>query len=235
MWVKICGNTNLEDAKLAADLGADAVGFILAASKRQVTAAQVAAISQELPEAVERVGVFESHDADEIARAAQEARLHAIQLHGGFDEVLLQRLSAKLAGSGIAIIQTLHWTVGDVAQDAVETVVKIEEQMAYAASSGIDRVLIDSKVGTSASGGTGITFDWTAARSLIALAPAGLRLIVAGGLRPDNVANAITELAPWGVDVSSGVEASARRKDPVKVAQFIQNARSAAAPNSGVR
>ena len=73
-------------AKLAADLGADAVGFIFAASKRQMTAAQVAAIARGLPESVERVGVFDSHDAEAIAFIAQEARLNAVQLHGGFDE-----------------------------------------------------------------------------------------------------------------------------------------------------
>ena len=89
MWVKICGNTNLEDAALAAELGADAVGFVFAASKRQVTAAQVAAITMHLPEEVERIGVFDSHDAGEIAAVAQEAGLTAVQLHGGLDEKLL--------------------------------------------------------------------------------------------------------------------------------------------------
>ncbi len=77
----------------------------------------------------------------------------------------------------------------------------------------VDRVLIDSKV-ASASGGTGVAFDWKAARDIFAAAPAGLKLIVAGGLRVANVAAAIAELRPWGVDVSSGVEISPGRKDP---------------------
>jgi phosphoribosylanthranilate isomerase len=234
MWIKICGNTNLEDAKLAAELGADAVGFIFAASKRKMTAAQVAAIARELPESVERVGVFDSHDPDQVAFIAKEAQLNAVQLHGGFDEKLLQALPSKLAG--ISIIQTLHWTAGDSTQDPVAMVVGLDEQMDHIAALGItDRVLIDSKVGASPSGGTGIAFDWRAARSLIALAPASLRLIVAGGLKPDNVATAIAELAPFGVDVSSGVEASVGRKDPARVAQFIKNAHAAASPNAGVR
>ena len=235
MWIKICGNTNLEDAKLAAELGADAVGFIFAASKRQITAAQVAAIASELPKSVERVGVFDSHDAEEIAFLAKEAGLNAVQLHGGFDEALLQQLPAKLAGSGIRLIQTLHWAVGDSAQDAVAMVVDIEQRMERVTALGTDRVLIDSKVGASPSGGTGITFDWAAARSLFSSAPAGLRIIAAGGLKPDNVAAAIAELVPFGVDVSSGVEASVGRKDRARVAQFIENARAAASPDTGVR
>jgi phosphoribosylanthranilate isomerase len=235
MWIKICGNTNLEDAQLAADLGADAVGFIFAASKRQMTAAQVAAIARELPENVERIGVFDSHDADPIAFIAKEAQLNAVQLHGGFDEALLIALAPKVDRSGIRIIQTLHWAVGDSAQDSVAKVMEIEEQMERAAALGIDRVLIDSKVGASPSGGTGVAFNWSAARSLIASAPAGLRIIVAGGLKRDNVATSIAELAPFGVDVSSGVEASVGRKDPTRMAEFIKNARAAASPNTGVR
>jgi len=227
MWIKICGNTNLEDAKLAAELGADAVGFIFAVSKRQVTAAQAAGIARELPENVERVGVFDSHDAQEIARAAQEARLNAVQLHGGFDEPLLRQVAPLLAATGTHIIQTLHWNVGS--QQSEEVVAGL----ARIAVLGVtDRVLIDSKVGTSPSGGTGIAFDWAAARDLFAYAPAGLRIIVAGGLKPGNVTEAIAELAPYGVDVSSGVEASVGRKDPDKVAQFIQNARRSATPKS---
>ena len=229
MWIKICGNTNLEDTKLAAELGADAVGFIFAASKRQVTAAQVAAIARQLPKSVERVGVFNSHDAQEIARTAGDARLHAVQLHGGFDEELLRRLVPLLEGPGIRIIQTLHWTV-----DALQEGDAIAAQMARIAALGAtDRVLIDSKVGASPSGGTGIAFDWAAARSLFASSPKGVRVIAAGGLRPENVEQAIRELAPYGVDVSSGVEASVGRKDHAKVAAFIQNARRPAKPASG--
>lgn len=235
MWIKICGNTNLEDAKLAAELGADAVGFIFAAGKRQVTAAQVAAIARQLPESVERIGVFDTNNPDVIVNAAQVAGLTAVQLHGGFDEGLLGALALKLSNTGVRIIQTLHWKVGDWAEDAMATVVVITEQMDIAASFGVDRVLIDSQIGGSPSGGTGVAFDWSAARSLFASAPRGLRLIVAGGLTPENVADAIIELAPWGVDVSSGVEASVGRKDPARVAQFLSNARAAAAASAGAR
>jgi phosphoribosylanthranilate isomerase len=227
MWVKICGNTNLEDAALAAELGADAVGFVFAASPRQVTAAQVGTITRQLDGRVERVGVFDSRDAEEIWRTAAAAGLTAVQLHSGLDEGLLERLAKRFAG-GVRMIQTLHWAVGEGATPASA------EQLAgqigrVAALEFVDRILIDSKVG-SAMGGTGVAFDWDAARGVFASAPAGVRLIVAGGLRPDNVAQAVAQLGPWGVDVSSGVEASPGRKDPALVQRFIGNARAAGTP-----
>jgi phosphoribosylanthranilate isomerase len=90
-----------------------------------------------------------------------------------------------------------------------------------------ERVLVDSKVGA-AIGGTGVTFDWDASREVLADAGAGVKLIVAGGLRPENVGDAIRRLKPWGVDVASGVELKPGSKDSVKVGDFIRNAREAA-------
>ena len=226
MWVKICGNINLEDAAAAVEFGADAVGFVFATSPRQMTAAQVAAITRELRGPVERVGVFHSRDAGEIARTAEEAGLTAVQLHGGLDEGLAQRLAKQLGGK-VRLIQVLHWTVGDPAAAG-----ELRKQIARVAEMGVaDRVLVDSKVGA-ATGGTGVAFDWTAGRNVFAEAPGGLRLIVAGGLKPQNVAQAIAQLGPWGVDVSSGVEASPGRKDHARVRQFIANARGKVAAGS---
>jgi len=230
MWVKICGNTNLEDAALAVELGADAVGFVFAASKRQVTAAQVAAIAPHLPESVERVGVFDSHHADEIAGAALQAGLTAVQLHGGLDEPLMERLSKRLAGR-VAILQTLHWAVGGGSAAATSSADQLAAQLKRVALGGVtDRVLIDSRVGATMTGGTGVAFDWAAAREMFASAPRELQLIVAGGLKPESVAEAISQLGPWGVDVCSGVEASPGRKDPDKLARFIENARKFPTP-----
>jgi phosphoribosylanthranilate isomerase len=226
MWVKICGNTNLEDSALAAKLGADALGFVFAESKRQVTPEQVAAITPHLPAGVERVGVFYSHDAQEIAQAATIAGLTTLQLHGGLDEQLIAELTRTFAGR-MRLIQTLHWIVE--ANNAASGA-RLADQISRVAALGlIDRVLIDSKVG-SAGGGTGVTYDWAAAKSIFASAPSSLSLIVAGGLRPDNVANAIAELAPWGVDVASGVEESPGRKSAEKLARFLENARGAETP-----
>jgi phosphoribosylanthranilate isomerase len=224
MWVKICGNTNLQDAQLAADLGADAVGFIFAASKRQVSAEQVARITSALEMPVERVGVFDSHDASEIVSTALTAGLSAVQLHGGFNEGLLARVSEGARGR-LSIIQTLHWTVGQTAEDTLE---QLQIQLAAIASLGVtDRVLIDSKL-NGFGGGTGVAFDWLRARELFAAQrDRGVRLVLAGGLKPENVTGAIQELEPWGVDVSSGVEFGPGKKNPERVLQFIRNARHA--------
>jgi phosphoribosylanthranilate isomerase len=220
MWIKICANTNLNDAQLAAEIGADAVGFVFAPSKRRVTAVQVASITPHLPNFVERVGVFHTQDADEIAGIAQQAGLTAVQLHGAPDSVLAEEIQRRLEGH-VSLIQTIHWQVdGDGPSAAM-----VSRQLAQLSADGvIDRVLIDSKVGH-AIGGTGITFNWDEARSVLTQSAGRLKLIVAGGLRPDNVAEAIHELNPWGVDVASGVEALPGRKDPEKLAAFIRNAR----------
>jgi phosphoribosylanthranilate isomerase len=219
MWVKICANTNLEDTAMAAELGADAVGFVFAPSKRQVTAAQVAAITPHLPESLERVGVFATHDLEEIAQTAEIAGLSAVQLHGPFDLKFAARLASRLPR--FSIIQTIHWTISSA--ESAEAVGRQLAELVYAAPSY--RVLVDSKIGA-ASGGTGISFDWSDARAVFASQPE-VRIIAAGGLTPDNVAAAIRKLNPWGVDVASGVESSPGSKDPTRVANFIANARGA--------
>jgi phosphoribosylanthranilate isomerase len=235
MWVKICGNTNLEDAAMAADFGADAVGFVFARSKRQVTPAQVAAITRHLPDRVERVGVFDSASPEEIAQAASVAGLTAVQLHGHLDEKLLEQLSRKLGGK-MQLIQVLHWAVdepvtrADASPSPSAAASKMRELERLAVLEPGRRVLIDSQAGA-ARGGTGVAYDWSLARQVFRSAPDNLKLIAAGGLKPDNIAAAIAELAPWGVDVSSGVEASPGRKDPVLVRLFIENAHGARTPD----
>jgi phosphoribosylanthranilate isomerase len=223
MWIKICGNTNFDDAQLAAELGADAVGFVFAPSPRQVTAADVAHITPHLPEGLECVGVFPALAAQQIAGIAQECGLTAVQLHGGVNLELLRQLDEIFNGQ-VKLIQTVHWQVdADTANAAV-----VAEQLRQIDADGLAaRVLIDTKVGSDL-GGTGVSFDWDAARATLAEAGAGLKLIVAGGLRADNVADAIRRLNPWGVDVASGVEQSPGRKSPEKLAAFIRAARDTA-------
>jgi phosphoribosylanthranilate isomerase len=223
MWIKICGNTNLDDAQLAAELGADAVGFVFAPSPRQVTAADVAHITPHLREGLECVGVFPALAAQQIAGIAQECGLTAVQLHGGVNLELLRQLDEIFNGQ-VKLIQTVHWQVdADTANAAV-----VAEQLRQIDADGLAaRVLIDTKVGSDL-GGTGVSFDWDAARATLAEAGAGLKLIVAGGLRADNVADAIRRLNPWGVDVASGVEQSPGRKSPEKLAAFLRAARDTA-------
>jgi phosphoribosylanthranilate isomerase len=220
MWIKICANTNLDDAQLAAELGADAVGFVFAPSARRVTSAEVAKITPHLPTSVERVGVFHALDAYEIARAAHEAGLSAVQLHSGVDFALLHRLHKLFAGQ-VSLIQTVHW---EVDTDGGSAAIVAAELRRIAADGLVDHVLIDSKVGA-AIGGTGVSFNWDEARAIFEEAAPELKLIVAGGLRAENVAEAIQELNPWGVDVASGVESVPGRKSPEKLAAFIKKAR----------
>jgi phosphoribosylanthranilate isomerase len=220
MWVKICANTCAEDALKAAELGADAVGFVFAPSKRQVTAEQVRPIAALLPDGVERVGVFGELSAEEIAAAAEKARLTAVQLHGGFDFTRTQRLEELLPE--VSIIQAAHWRIDDdevTIRSFTNQIAKIE---GYATGR---RVLIDTKVGNR-SGGTGVAFDWGKAAKVLSNGH-GLWVIMAGGLRPDTVAEAIRIVRPWGVDVASGVEREPGRKDFAKLKAFIENARGA--------
>lgn len=217
-WAKICGNTSLTDAQLAIECGADALGFVFAESKRRVTPSHVSTITPHLPRHVERVGVFYSRDAAEIASVAEQAGLSAAQLHGGLDFALIEQLRHRL-GEEFGLVQTLHWVVGS---DSAQS---LKEELAEIAASGmVDRVLVDSRVG-SAGGGTGVAFDWNAARSVFQQAAPELRIIAAGGLRPENVAEAIRELSPWGVDVASGVEAVPGQKDADKLRAFLQAAK----------
>lgn len=225
MWVKICANTSLEDAALAARLGADAVGFVFAASKRQVTAGQVAAITPHLPATLERVGVFDSRNAAEIEQTTTEAGLGAVQLHNTLDLDLLADLSHRL-GPDTSLIQTLHWRVGtpsDTSHTADEFARAVTSLKQFRSQRPV-RILVDSKIG-GASGGTGVPFDWKAAAAAIASAQQdGLEVIVAGGLNPANVAEAVQRLQPWGVDVASGVEAAPGGKDPARLASFLKRA-----------
>jgi phosphoribosylanthranilate isomerase len=224
MWIKICANTNLDDAHLATEMGADAVGFVFAPSKRQVTAAQVASITPHLSHTVERVGVFSVQDAKEIVGIVEQAGLTAIQLHGEPSPALAEELQRSFEGR-ISLIQTIHWQVDADGSSAAA----VSRQLAQLNAEGVvDRVLIDSKVGQ-ATGGTGITFNWDEARSVLMQSAGRLKLIVAGGLHPENVAQAIRRLSPWGVDVASGVEATPGRKDPERLATFIRNARESKA------
>jgi phosphoribosylanthranilate isomerase len=236
MWVKICGNTTLEDAEHATRSGANALGFIFAPSPRRVTADLVAAITRLLPAGAEHVGVFGSHNAVEIAEAAETARLTTIQLHGGFDLPLLQQFEIA---DRFELIQVLHWAAVTTlppqhlpSHDTLaETLAQLRSIAELSARSRRRiRVLIDSKAGAR-TGGTGTPYDWKAAAELFRHArQLGIDAIAAGGLSPENVPAAIDQLAPWGVDVSSGVEREPGRKDPAAVAQFLARAHGVQKP-----
>lgn len=200
MFVKICGITTEEDALLSVALGADAVGFVFAPSTRQIAVDRVRDISRRLPPGVLTVGVFRDELPARVVDMVHRAGLAAAQLHG--------RETAE---------QTR------IVRSQVSTVIKAfpagHPGLADIGSYGADAVLVDS-----ATPGSGEVFDWRLAED----APrTGHRVLLAGGLDADNVADAISRVRPWGVDVSSGVEREPGRKDPVKLRRFIEAAKAA--------
>lgn len=214
MWVKICANTSLEDAQMAVDVGADAVGFVFAESARRVTVKQVAEIVPKLPATIEKIGVFVDASVDELTAAIETCGLTGVQLHTASDPAITSQLRERYARERLRILKVIHFQQGLEAElDAAER------------DPAIDGVLIDSRTATML-GGTGIRYDWKAAQGNFA--ESYLRLIAAGGLNPENVAEAIAVLEPWGVDVASGVELRPGKKDAAKVRSFVQNARIAA-------
>lgn len=199
MFVKICGITTEEDALLAVALGADALGFIFAPSTRQVAAAHVHDITRRLPAEVLTLGVFRDEAPARVVDVVHAAGLHGAQLHG--------RERAEDS----------RWV-----RERVGFVVKAfaagDPGLGRADEWGADALLIDSPTP-----GSGQVFDWSLAEG----APSNRRVILAGGLTPDNVGDAIARVRPWGVDVASGVEASPGRKDPRKLRAFVAAARAA--------
>lgn len=208
MFVKICGLTNEEDALTAVGLGADAVGFIFAPSRRQVTAGAVRDIVRRLPPDVLTVGVFRDQSPQFVISTVQTAGLRGVQLHGHETSADAERVRPYCQ------VLIVGFPAGDPG-------------LAHVDDYGADAILLDSHAP-----GSGQVFDWSLAEG----APANRRLILAGGLTPENVAAGIAEVRPWGVDVASGVEADGGepgRKDPRKVRAFIHAARDAAARSEG--
>jgi phosphoribosylanthranilate isomerase len=218
IWIKICGNTSLADAQLVAEAGADAVGFVLAPSPRQVTPEQIAAIVPQLPAKLEKIGVFVDTSFGEITSAVENCGLTGVQLHWDAPRDLPLRLRGRF-GQRIRILRVVYSDGGGATA-----------AFGPESASSVDAIIVDSHT-TYAAGGTGVVFDWAdVGKTLFHADTQHRRLIAAGGLTPLNVATAIATLKPWGVDVVSGVELEPGRKDPGKVRAFIANARAAASP-----
>jgi phosphoribosylanthranilate isomerase len=214
LWIKICANTTLEDALLSADAGADAVGFVFARSPRRVTVDQVAAIVPGLPAELEKIGVFVDAPLEEMVAAVEACGLTGVQLHFDASRELTAALRAR-CGPALRLLRVVHFNgaVADNPEPADQ-------------DSAVDAVLVDSR-SARAPGGTGVAFDWNLAAKTLFQNAAERKLIAAGGLAPENVAEAIRILKPWGVDVASGVESAPGRKDAARLRAFIANARAA--------
>jgi phosphoribosylanthranilate isomerase len=200
--VKICGITRLQDLLAACDAGADALGFVFyEKSPRHVTAATATALVREMPPFVQSVGLFVNAPPAWIESVLQVVPLDLLQFHG--DET-----PADCARYGRPYIKAVRVNRDtDLLKCAAD----------FDAACGL---LLDAYV-PGVPGGTGARFDWS-------LIPANLPrpIVLSGGLTPENVAEAVQQVRPWAVDVSSGVEASKGIKDPRKIAQFIAKAKA---------
>ncbi len=206
MFVKICGITNEDDALFAVAMGADAVGFVFAPSIRQIAAQQVYDITRRLPPEILTVGVFRDEHPERVIDTIGRAGLKAAQLHGHETPGMVREVAASV-----------RWVIKAVVAGSPDAL--------HANEFGTDLILVDAP-----SPGSGQVFDWGLFEGL----PDGPRYILAGGLNPGNVANAVERVMPWGVDVASGVEKTPGRKDALKVKSFVERARAAApAPHLG--
>lgn len=217
-WVKICGTTSLEDALLAAEAGADALGFIFAESPRRIEPELARQTIKKLPVEIEKVGVFVNASLRSIGEVAEKTGITRIQLQGEEDAAFLRKLRESLP------------------RLKVTKVLRVDERLVefIAAISGLDladSIMLDSG-SPSRPGGTGKPFDWAAAKQSVAKATGGsaVHWIVAGGLTPENVGDAIRLLRPWGVDVVTGVESAPGKKDAIKVEKFISAVRRLEVP-----
>jgi phosphoribosylanthranilate isomerase len=224
-WVKICGITNLDDAQVAVDAGADALGFVFhESSPRKITPEAAGAITKRLASNVEKFGVFGGQFGDAAIEIACRAGLTAFQLYPTFSAELCREVKAY------AISCFPHPRKVFVAFPAASFVdgtwkADFSTLASEPRADGVfDTVLLDS--GTQRQpGGTGKPFDWECSAPVVAELSKQVKVVIAGGLTPTNVADAIRILKPWGVDVSSGVEATPGKKDPHKVRAFVRAVR----------
>lgn len=218
-WVKICGITNLEDALTAVEAGADALGFVFyEKSPRMTTPERVREIVSKLPAQVEKVGVYVNESAERIEESVQQAGLTAVQLRPGesvgeFVKYLQAGQSTNHRPKIISVVPS-----GELLEGGFFITNEVKD--------ALHALLIDSS-SASQPGGTGTRFDWDKARGMVEMLGLRIPTIVAGGLTAENVAEALSLLQPWGVDVASGVEARPGKKDPAKVRAFVAAVRKA--------
>jgi phosphoribosylanthranilate isomerase len=204
--VKICGITNPDDAIVAIECGADALGFnFFPGSKRYINIESAAEWIQKLPEGIEKIAILVNPDFGEALATAELPFITALQLHGAETPEFCSRLAERGIRFGKALPVTSEDSLRGIPSFATNTV-----------------VLDSSHAGEF--GGTGRTFDWDIARRFIE-ANSALRIVLAGGLTPENVAIAVSSVRPFAVDVTSGVESAPGRKDRGLMRAFIEAVR----------
>ncbi len=206
--VKFCGLTRVADAQYAATLGASYAGVIFAGGPRERTPEQAAELWSALPRAVRRVGVFGRDVLERLPRVRDLIEVDVVQLHGDPTAEELQAVRRVFTGQ----VWTVARTEGAVLPDGLST---------FFAEA--DAVVLDAKVAGQL-GGTGVAFDWQGVAAALERMRSGARLVVAGGLRPSNVAEAVRVLRPQVVDVSSGVESAPGIKDQSQMRAFFEAA-----------
>jgi phosphoribosylanthranilate isomerase len=215
-WIKICGTTNLEDAQACVEAGVDALGFIFTESARLVDPQTAKQIVSAIPEHIEKIGVFVNEPHDVVVNTVHEAGLTGVQLHGDEPPAYVKHLVRLFGDTPVKIMKAIPAELGRTSGlgyfDGGEELV--------------DAVMIDSGT-VQLRGGTGQVFDWLRSGDFILWLEQRAKVIVAGGLSPENVSAAVSLFHPFGVDVVSGVEASKGKKDHTKVRAFVESVRRA--------
>jgi phosphoribosylanthranilate isomerase len=238
-WVKICGITNLEDARTAVEAGADALGFVFyEKSPRNVSPETVYEIVRQMPAHIEKVGVFVGNNPKNLPELAHDLGLTGAQVHLGSDvssvnENVAHGFECFPPGFKRYMSMPAEWFIEseDSAKQFVASAAQVMESVRSLPEAERVRNFNETIVLDSGSlqhpGGTGVVFDWRKAAPIIENMQQVVRVVVAGGLNPMNVTEAIHVLKPWGVDVSSGVESKPGKKDREKVRAFVSAVRRA--------
>ena len=232
-WVKICGITNLEDANTAVEAGADALGFVFyEKSPRNVAPETVRTIISKIPSHIEKIGVFVGSNPDNLPELARSVGLTGSQLHSGPHVGSVNEMKAYGQGCfppGFKSYTSMPagWFLEsqEAAKHFISSIVQAAEVVRSHEESDVflnffGTIFLDSG-SLQQPGGTGVAFDWQRAAPIVERLKQVMRVVIAGGLNPANVSEAIDTLHPWGVDVSSGVESKPGKKDPEKIRAFV--------------
>lgn len=203
VWIKVCGLTNHGDVQTAIANGVNAVGFIFAPSVRQVTPEQVKEMVEQIPDNIERIGVFMNHEADYVEEVAKYCGLSGLQFHGIETPEYCKRFTNYKVIKAFRVDAAKGW----------------DKILPYIDAGAVDRILLDTYI-KGVAGGTGKAFPWSLVNSMKNWGDTPV--IVAGGINLDNVCQLLEQVEIFGIDVGSGVESSPGKKDEKKIKQLVE-------------